>query len=174
MSSSTIYDEFSGCESNESDMFCNATLVHVSLRGLQGRGFSREFSIFCPTTAEAVGRSCYGLMTRQLGHVRLSVTLRTTAGQASLSAEGQNTRVGEARMRKWVAVHGSRRATQPRDRSLVSCVSCTGRRVLYHQCRLGSWRPYHQESNLWSITFDLAQKESGLFSSDLFLSRDVM
>ena len=138
VSSSTIYDEFSGCESNESDMFCNATLVRIGLRGLQGSGFSRELSIFCPTTAEAVGRSCYGLMTRQLSHVRLFVTLRTIAGQASLSAEGQNTGVGEGKIRKWVAVHFSRRATQPRDRSLVSCVSCTGRHVLYHQRHLGS------------------------------------
>ena len=98
VSSSTIYDEFSGCESNESDMFCNATLVHIGLRGLQGSGFSHEFSIFCPTTAEAVGRSCYGLMTRQLSHVRLFVTLRNIAGQASLSAEGQYTGVGEGKI----------------------------------------------------------------------------
>lgn len=33
VSSSVIYDEFSGCESNESDMFCNVTLVYTGLGG---------------------------------------------------------------------------------------------------------------------------------------------
>ena len=34
----------------------------------------------------------------------------------------------------------SRGSSSPRDRTCISYVSCTGRRVLYHQCHLGSPR----------------------------------
>ena len=39
---------------------------------------------------------------------------------------------------QWVAMPVSRRSSQPRTWTRVSCVSCTGRCVLYHWCHLGS------------------------------------
>ena len=44
----------------------------------------------------------------------------------------------QARILEWVATLSYRGSSQPRDRTLVSYVSCTGRRVLYHRCHLGS------------------------------------
>ena len=37
-----------------------------------------------------------------------------------------------ARILKWVAISSSRGSSQPRDRTCVSCISCFGRRILYH------------------------------------------
>ena len=44
----------------------------------------------------------------------------------------------QARILEWVAMPSSWGSSQPRDRTCVSCISCTGRCVLYHQCPLGS------------------------------------
>ena len=44
----------------------------------------------------------------------------------------------QARILEWVAISYSWRSSQPRDRTLVSCVSCVGRWILYHCCHLGS------------------------------------
>ena len=38
----------------------------------------------------------------------------------------------QARMLEWVAILSSRGASQSRDRTRVSCVSCVGRLILYH------------------------------------------
>ena len=38
----------------------------------------------------------------------------------------------QARILEWVAFPFSRRSSQPRDQTCVSCTSCIGRRVLYH------------------------------------------
>ena len=38
----------------------------------------------------------------------------------------------QARILEWVAVPSSRGSSQPRDRTCVSYISCTGRQVLYH------------------------------------------
>ena len=38
----------------------------------------------------------------------------------------------------WVAISSSRASSWLRDQACVSYVSCTGRRVLYHYCHLGS------------------------------------
>ena len=38
----------------------------------------------------------------------------------------------QARILEWVAVSSSRGPSRPRDRTLVSYVSCTGRQILYH------------------------------------------
>ena len=43
----------------------------------------------------------------------------------------------QARILEWVAMPSSRASTQPRDRTCVSYVSCTGRWVLYHQYHQG-------------------------------------
>ena len=39
----------------------------------------------------------------------------------------------QARILDWVAMPSSRGSSRPRDGTLVSYVSCTGRRVLYHR-----------------------------------------
>ena len=46
----------------------------------------------------------------------------------------------QARILEWVLMPSSRGSSQPRDRTLVSDVSCIGRQILYHQCHLES--PY--------------------------------
>ena len=63
---------------------------------------------------------------------RLLVTLRTVTHQVPLS-------VGFSRQGYWSGLSfPSSRAYWPRDRIRISCVSCTGRRVLYHERHLGS------------------------------------
>ena len=39
--------------------------------------------------------------------------------------------IPQARILQWVVISYSRRASRPRDRTHISCVSCVGRRVLY-------------------------------------------
>ena len=41
-----------------------------------------------------------------------------------------------ARILEWVAMPSSRGSSWPRDQTCISCVSCIGRRVLYHECHL--------------------------------------
>ena len=38
----------------------------------------------------------------------------------------------QARILEWIAISYCRRSSQPRDRTLISCFSCTGTQVLYH------------------------------------------
>ena len=38
----------------------------------------------------------------------------------------------QARILEWVAIPYSRRSSRPRDWTCVSCISCIGRRILYH------------------------------------------
>ena len=38
----------------------------------------------------------------------------------------------QERILEWVTISSSRGSSQPRDRTLVTCVSCTGRQILYH------------------------------------------
>ena len=52
----------------------------------------------------------------------------------------------QARILEWVAMPSSRGSYPPRDQTQVSYVSCTGKRVLYHQCHLGSPRTTKIES----------------------------
>ena len=44
----------------------------------------------------------------------------------------------QARILEWVFISSSRESSQPRDQTCVSYVSCISRRVLYHECHLGS------------------------------------
>ena len=46
--------------------------------------------------------------------------------------------VFQARIHKWVAISSSRESSQPRDRTHISYVSCTGSQALYHWCHLRS------------------------------------
>ena len=45
---------------------------------------------------------------------------------------------------EWVAISFTRGSSQPRDRTRISCVSCTGRWILYH------WARGHAQSYWWS------------------------
>ena len=38
----------------------------------------------------------------------------------------------QGRILEWVAILFSRRSSQPRDHTRVSCIFCTGRQILYH------------------------------------------
>ena len=38
----------------------------------------------------------------------------------------------QARILQWVAISFSRRSSQPRDQTHISCISCIGRWILYH------------------------------------------
>ena len=64
------------------------------------------------------------------------VTLWTVAFQAPLS-------MGFSRQEYWSGLlfPSPGDLSQPRDRTQVSYVSCIGKRVLYHQCHLGSLLP---------------------------------
>ena len=42
----------------------------------------------------------------------------------------------QARILEWVAISSSRGSSRPRDQTHISCVSWTGRWVLYHWCHL--------------------------------------
>ena len=44
-----------------------------------------------------------------------------------------------ARIPEWVAISVSRGSSQPRDQTPISCVSCIGRRILYHLSH--QWSP---------------------------------
>ena len=47
----------------------------------------------------------------------------------------------QARISEWVAISSSRGSSWPRDRTHVSCVSCSGRQILYHCV---TWEPQSQ------------------------------
>ena len=53
----------------------------------------------------------------------------------------------QARILEWVAMPSFRGSSQPRDRTLISYIPCISRRVLYHQCQLGSPRQHQQQIN---------------------------
>ena len=44
----------------------------------------------------------------------------------------------QARILGWVTMPSSRRSSQPRDQTCISCIFCNGRWILYHQLHLGS------------------------------------
>ena len=75
-------------------------------------------------------------MLSHFSHVWLFVTPWTVARQG-FSVHG----ILQARILERVAILFSRRSSQPRDQTQVSCVSCIGRRVLYKQHHLGSPNP---------------------------------
>ena len=47
----------------------------------------------------------------------------------------------QTRTLEWVALPSSRSSSQPRDWTRVCCVSCLGRLILYHECRVASPLP---------------------------------
>ena len=71
-------------------------------------------------------RSCFNC-------VRFFVILWTVVHQTPLSM-----RISQVRILEWVAISYSKGSSQPRNRTCISYVSCTGRQVLYHQHHLGT------------------------------------
>ena len=43
--------------------------------------------------------------------------------------------ISQGRILEWVAISSSRGSSRPRDQTLVSCVFCFGRQILYHKRR---------------------------------------
>ena len=62
--------------------------------------------------------------------LQLCPTLCNPMGSSLLSSSIRGILL--ARILEWVAMHSSRRSSQPRDWTGISYVSCMGRRVLYH------------------------------------------
>ena len=54
----------------------------------------------------------------------------------------------QARILEWVAMPSSRASSRPRDRTQLSCFSCTDKLILYHQRHLGS--PYFLVCCAWA------------------------
>ena len=50
----------------------------------------------------------------------------------------------QARLLEWVAISSSRESSQPRNWTLISCISCIGRWILYHQHHLESPQISHE------------------------------
>ena len=74
-----------------------------------------------------------------LSHVQLF----TTPWICSLLGSSVH-RIFQAGILEWVAISFSRGSSRPRDRTCIPCISCIGRRILYH---CATWEP------IFSITF---------------------
>ena len=96
---------------------------------------------------------------KSLSHVRLFVTLWAIARQAPLSMG-----ILQARILEWVASSSSRASPCPRDRTCVSYVSCIGRWVLYHSCRLGSLDTHICMSESFAVHLKPSQLVNRLYS----------
>ena len=60
----------------------------------------------------------------------------------------------QARILGWVVISSSRGFSQARDQTCLSCVSCIGRWVLYHQYHLGSpslWYVAPFSFSMWDL-----------------------
>ena len=60
--------------------------------------------------------------------------------------------LGNATVMEWVAISCSRGSSWPRNRTYVSCVSCTGRQVLYH---CATWEAHRQKHPQTSCSLQL-------------------
>ena len=65
--------------------------------------------------------------------------------------------MGFSRQKYWSAMPSSKGSSKPRNWTHISCISCIGRQVLYHQRQLGSplgyWETHKDLSQWWSQTF---------------------
>ena len=53
--------------------------------------------------------------------------------------------LSQARILGWVAISFSRGSSQPRDWTCISCITCTGRQILYH------WALWKAQSNISGV-----------------------
>ena len=91
------------------------------------------------------------MCTQSLSRVWLFVTPCSPPGS---SVQG----ILQARILEWIVLPFSRVSSRPRDRTNVSCISCIGRRVLYHWV---TWEAY-----LISYGHIIKQKESSVSPCD--------
>ena len=59
--------------------------------------------------------------------------------------------VSQASRPEWVTISFSRGSSRPRDWTCVSCISCTGRQILYREHHLGSPRCINRKTRLISL-----------------------
>ena len=89
-------------------------------------------------------RSALWWVLSHFSHVQFFVTPWTVTLQAPLYL-----RILQARILEWAAMPSSWGSSWPRDRTHILYISFVGKRVLYHQCHLGSpclmVIPLHQE-----------------------------
>ena len=89
-----------------------------------------HFSVFLPGKSHGQ-RSLEGYI--PWGHKELDTTEHThTHKEKTIPLASSVHRILKARILEWVAILFSRGSSQPRDRTLISSISCTGRQVLYH------------------------------------------
>ena len=79
-----------------------------------------------PATEQRALHHTENLQVKPLSRVQLFVTPRTGACQAPPSMG-----FFQARKLEWVAISFFRGSAQLRDRTCVSCISCTGRRIFF-------------------------------------------
>ena len=56
--------------------------------------------------------------------------------------------IAQVRILVWVAISSSRGSSLPRDRTHISCISCIGRRILYHWATRKAPNPLYFEETL--------------------------
>ena len=69
--------------------------------------------------------------------------------------------IPQARIVEWVAISSSRGSSSPRDRTQVSCISCTDREILYHWA---TGEALFHFSSIYVIPFQIKMKR-GLYST---------
>ena len=68
-------------------------------------------------------------------HVKTLQLCPTLCNPMDCSLSGSSVHgILQARTLEWVAIPSSRGSSQPRDQTLVSCISYIGRHILYHSC----------------------------------------
>ena len=83
----------------------------------------REKTSSCKETPGTDNSQQFGAVVQLPSHVQLFAT-----PWSSSSVHGNP----QARTLEWVAISFSRGSSQPRDLTLDSCISCTGRLILFH------------------------------------------
>ena len=128
-----------------------------------------------PLHSEAQPRVCARLVAESC----LTLCNPTDSNPPDSSVHG----IFQAGILEWVAISSSRGSSQPRDGTLISCVSCSGRRILYQRA---TWeaQPSNTQplnpfwSEQWAGLMPLAYEAVGhdlilLLQTVLGMSRDL-
>ena len=59
--------------------------------------------------------------------------------------------ISQASILEWIAISFSRGSSQPRDQTHISCISCIGRWILYHQA---TWEQARDTESASTLTLD--------------------
>ena len=71
--------------------------------------------------------------------------------------------ISQARILKWLAISFSRGSSQPRDRTGFSCVSCTGRWILY------GWATWEAHTGNWVVMSITRETDGPRFLGSLWM-----